>query len=149
MSRDGITIKQRELDDNIKKLRRIVPALDDEMDKALKRTTDEHVRLSRELAPRESGELAASLRNEKVKGGVATFRNARRRGRKTVVETRSISATSSWGLYAMARWVFAEFGTVHAEAHPFIFPVARLLKRRHTGRMRRALSKAHKRAFRK
>lgn len=138
---DGVQMKNRELDRHLASLREVLPSLDEEIDKGCERTCKEFVELSQALAPRNEGELAESLEYAKI-DGVATFTN---RGGID----RSISATSSWGIYGLWRWFFTEYGTVKTPAQPFINPVKRLLERRHERRMRAALNRAFRKVFKK
>ena len=139
---DGVQMKTRELDLHLAQLRRILPELDAEMDKANEKSCKEFVDLAQNLAPKKRGDLAASLEYSKVKDGVATFTNR-------YSEKRSISASSSWGVYGLWRWFLTEYGTIKTPAQPFINPVRRLQKSRHQRRMRRALNQAFKKAFKK
>ena len=142
---DRVSMKVRGLDRSLARLRRIVPTLDAEMDKAFSKSAAEVAELSASLAPRDSGEYAASITSRRI-DGVATFQNRKnvqtRRGTKLSVSTRRVSATMSYGVFADWIWQFLEFGTVKSAAQPHLFPAYRLLKKRITGRGRRAMNKA-------
>ncbi len=138
---DGIKIDHRKLEKHLKKLRRITPYLDEEMDKALKKTTDEFTEYAAKLAPKGEGELSASLTNRKVDDGVAALYNRKSKSFK------AIESSSGWGVYGLWRWFWTEFGTVNTKAQPFIGPVRRLLRKRHQRRMKAALNRSIKKAL--
>ncbi len=146
---DGVKIKTRQIDESMKRLLRLDTELNAAMDKALKKSSDEFVDLAKQLAPKDQGDLAGSITARKQTGGQATFKDNKYSKGNLVTQTRSVSATGSWGIYALWRWTFTEFGTGKARAQPFIFPAYRLLKPRHIRRMRRVLSQSVKRVTRK
>lgn len=124
---DGISMKSPKLDATMRRLRRIVPEADAAIDAANQKTAEELAALAKSAAPKRSGDLADSIRAEAVNDG----------------------GTRGWGVFAIWRWFFIEFGTVNHRAQPFLFPVYRLLKKRHIGRIRRGVNKAIKTALRK
>ena len=122
---DGFSMKVPGLQKSMARLKRIAPNADEELEKANGKTAQEFVGLARSAAPRRTGELAESVKAKRV-------------------EERGMSG---WGIYALWRWIFAEFGTVKQSATPFLFPVYRLIRKRHVGRTKRAVNKAIKRAL--
>lgn len=122
---DGFSMKAPTLDRNMRRLKKIVPEADRQLDVANEKTAKEFVAMASGVAPRDTGDLADSIRAEKVKD----------------------ADSAGWGVFALWRWIFVEFGTVNQTATPFLFPVYRLLRKRHVGRARRALNKAIKRVL--
>jgi HK97 gp10 family phage protein len=154
---DGVSIKVRGLDRNLAKLKSVAPTLDQEMDKALAKSANEVVTAAQALAPRDTGAYAGSITAQAM-GGSATFQNRKnvggrrglfRRGRSRLqVTSRTVSATMAYGIFADWIWQFLEFGTIKMAARPHLFPAYRLLEKRITGRLRRAMGKAIKDALR-
>lgn len=132
---DGMEVKVRGLDKSMARLRKIAPAVDEEIGKANELTAEDMAKVAAQLAPRKSGDLAESINAKPVAGEVTDHTG------------RTFNVVSSWGVYALWRWYLTEFGTTKTTAQPFILPAYRLLRKRHKGRMRRALSKAVKRAL--
>lgn len=155
---DGVDIKVRNLDLHLRRLKRVVPEVEAELDAALAKTADEYVSLAKDLVPDRSGTLRDSIHASRV-DGFARFENKKTMGgrsaksirkfgqRRSVTQIRFVSAEISYGVYAAAHWIFQEFGTVQQAARPVFFPLYRLLRKRAVGRARRALGKAVKRAL--
>ncbi|MBA5779494.1 HK97 gp10 family phage protein [Stappia sp. F7233] len=146
---DGVSLKTRSVDRSLARLRRVVPELDAEINKANEASANEMADLARRLAPKRSGDYAASINAKKVEDGQATFVNTSRTPRGVSTTSRTISATAAWGIFASWIWTFLEFGTRNASAQPHIFPAYRLIRRRHLRRARRALSVAVRKALAK
>lgn len=154
---DGVKVKVRDLDIRLAKLRKIVPAIDTEVDGALAEVTGELVSVAQSVAPKKTGAYASSI-NARRMDGTATFENRKYKGgrglfglgkRRLSVSSRTISATLSWGVFANWIWTFLEFGTVNRPATPHLFPAYRLLRKKIKSRIRRAMNKAVKDALRK
>lgn len=153
---DGVEVRVRGLDRSLARLRNIAPTLDAEMAKALGKSADEVVQTAQALAPRDTGEYAASI-NARQMDGTATFQDRKnvtvKRGlfrgstTKLQVSSRTVSATMSFGIFADWIWHFLEFGTVKRTATPHLFPAYRLLRKRIMGRAKRAMGKAIKDAL--
>ncbi|WP_366142318.1 HK97-gp10 family putative phage morphogenesis protein [uncultured Roseibium sp.] len=155
---DGVEIKIRNLDLMLRKLKRVAPNADQELDAALEKSANEYVGLVKPALPFKSGQLRDSVRAERV-SGFARFDNVKTKGgksaksvrrygqRRTVTETRLVSAEVSYGIWAAFHWTFQEFGTIHQAARPVFFPIYRLLRKRIKGRANRALRKAVKDAL--
>lgn len=125
---DGVEVKIHRRDALFAKLRRLAPDTDREVAKAVATGAEEVAQAAKQLAPVSSGRLRRSI------------------GWQMDPSRINIVATVSAEEY-YARWV--EFGTKGGAlgpqmAQPFMFPAYRLLKKRVTGRIGRAVSKAAK-----
>ncbi|HVI28105.1 HK97-gp10 family putative phage morphogenesis protein [Hansschlegelia sp.] len=105
-------------------LKRIPAQVEKEIGKALDKSARELAENARALAPKESGDLADSIRVEP--GADVLARNV-------------VAGDDS-----APQGTFIEFGTEHADAEPFFWPVFRLLEKRRTGQINRAVKKALK-----
>lgn len=135
---DGVAVTIRNKDRLFAKLRRLRPRTTQELARSIAQSAEEVARLARQLAPRDSGDLIASIVAEVNPDAVGP----------------SARVTAGNGKAYYARWV--EFGTApHPQGgsrpgtmhpgnrpQPFLFPAYRLLKRRTKGRIARALGKA-------
>lgn len=125
---DGVDVVIHRRDALFAKLRRLAPATDREVAKAVAKGAEEVAQTAKQLAPVNTGKLRNSI------------------GWQMDNQRVNIVATVSADEY-YARWV--EFGTKGGAlgpipARPFMFPAYRLLKKRVTGRIGRAMSKAAK-----
>lgn len=118
----------------LKRLGGIPQAVRKAMQQPLDQSADEMVGMMKGVAPREDGDLQASIQKEAgphelsrrvVAGGAATTRPVRN------------GADAEYD-YAMAQ----ELGTKEMPANPFFFPVVRSLRKRIRNRLKRAGSKA-------
>ncbi len=141
---DGIRFDTRAIDRSLKRLRKIAPALDDEMPKATLKSAEEIADLGRTLAPKRTGEYAASIKAKPI-GELDQAVSTRGGG---LVGGLSGSGKYAAGVFAKWIWHLLEFGTVNAKAQPHILPAYRLLRKRAVGRMRRAMTKSIKKALR-
>lgn len=123
-----------------RKLRRIPSRVKADVARALQVSADEISALQKTLAPRDDGDLVASIRNSVDRealratmeaGGVATTRPVRR------------GADAEYD-YALAQ----EFGTKEMSANPFFFPAYRALRRRARSRISRSMTAAVRKAAR-
>jgi len=105
-------------------LKRIPAQVEKEISKALDKSAREFASTAKTLAPKESGDLADSIR---VEAGADVL-------------ARNVVA----GDDSAPQATFIEFGTEHADAEPFFWPVFRLLEKRRTGQINRAVKKALK-----
>jgi len=126
---DGASAKVFRRDALFSKLRRLAPDTDREVAKAVAKGAEEVAATAQQLAPVATGELRRSIGWQMDTSRV-----------NIVAE---ISADAFY-----ARWV--EFGTKGGlfgsqPARPFMFPAYRLLRKRVSGRIGRAVSKAAKR----
>lgn len=158
---DGVEVKVRGLETSLAKLRRVAPALDAHLETPLRKSAEEVADLASRGAPRDTGKYAASIRAAPV-DGEATFQDrnyvspitGKRVSRfspvkKLNVSETTVSASAAYGVFAEWIWHFLEFGTIKRPATPHLFPAFRILKKRITGRMRRAMNKAIREAMRK
>ncbi len=150
---DGVTIKVRRKDELLKKFRRMAPAADAELEKANRRSADEMVGLARSFAPKESGELAESIQatppGRRPPGKVAKVVPAGAYAVTAGDERVRYAHLVEYGTAAHAnRGQFA--GTTHPGTgrQPFFWPAYRLIRKRHRGRIGRALRAAIKKAMR-
>lgn len=119
---DQLRRLQQRMDAIPREVRQVVqPALD--------KSAQELAARQRSLAPRDDGDLQASIRVEPGDHELA----------------RKVLAGDDRAFYAR----FVEFGTLEAEAQPFFYPAYRLLKKRLSGRIKRAISKSVKERWRK
>lgn len=102
---------------------------------AVEKGGDEFVATAKRFAPVDDGDLRNSIRVEaKTDFGVTLKAGGPATTRKT-------------GRYEYDYALGTEFGTQKSPAQPFFYPAYRLVKKRVTGRVRRALGKALKEAF--
>ncbi|MTH96645.1 HK97-gp10 family putative phage morphogenesis protein [Roseibium sp. RKSG952] len=121
---DRVIMRSPKLDATMARIRKIAPKSNEYLEQASERSAKELAKLASSAAPRVSGDLADSIKAKKTE-----------------------DYQSAWGVYAIWRWMFTEFGTSTKAAQPFLFPIYRLLKKKHLGRARRALNKAVKEAM--
>lgn len=105
-------------------LKRIPAQVQAEVGKAIDKSANELAANAKALAPKESGDLAASIRVEAGDDALS---------RKVIA-----------GDADAPQATFIEFGIEHADAEPFLWPVYRLLRRRREGQINRAVNKALK-----
>ncbi|PLW76806.1 HK97 gp10 family phage protein [Cohaesibacter celericrescens] len=133
-----------------KQLRRVAPAVSDELNKGLKQNAEEVAEMAHDFAPKVSGDYADSI-------------NAK--------EIEDASGVPKWGVFADWVWRFIEFGTRSGRrgtranvngrdrrvyrshpgnpAQPHLWPAFRAMKRRLKGRTTRSINKAVKKAVRR
>lgn len=147
-----ISVKRQSLIDRLNKL---VPAARVEVTAAAMKGAEDVASLARRFAPKRSGALAASIQAEAkpeglgarvTAGGTSATRRTVRAGVDVFVDTA----------------FFAEFGTKPhrnkgkfagsrhpgTKKHPFLFPAARMLKKKNLARVSRAITKAAKQVAR-
>ncbi|KZK76485.1 hypothetical protein PsW64_05214 [Pseudovibrio sp. W64] len=134
--RDGVKVSSN-LDVVMAQFRKIAPSVDQEIEKVQKKSSTELANIASAAAPQRSGQLSRSLKSRK-----ATSEDKLAWGEKQVAKSQS-----GWVVVIWFTWHWLEFGTVHHPAQPFFFPAFRLIKKRHSGRMNRALNKAIKDAL--
>ncbi len=152
---DGVTVKVRRKDKLFAKLRRTVPALSEGVEAAGKKSADEMVATAKRLAPVKTGALRDSI--IATPGGKAP--PAHSQGGKVgsaPVPDGAVLVTA--GNTSVRYPHLVEFGTpphtiggvfagsLHpgTAPQPFFFPAFRLVRRKHKGRITRAVSKALK-----
>lgn len=120
-------------------LRRVRPRLTRELTAAVVKAAEEHEALSKTLAPRDEGDLAASIKSEAVITGVNP-------SAKVVAGEDEMPAKARWAEFGTApRPQKGQFeGTMHpgTAATPFMFPAYRLLRKRAVSRIGRAIRTA-------
>ncbi len=114
----------------------MVPGVDEAIDGASEKSAREHAELARRFAPEQSGNLKAAIYAAKVPGRLGP-------AWKVAVD-QGDGPTGRDAFYGF--WV--EFATINTPAQPFFFPSFRLVKRRHKGRVTRAINKEVKRIAR-
>ena len=115
----ALFVKLARKDELNRRLRRLPDAAQQHVRKAVEKSADELVDLAKVLAPKETGELAKSIRPE--------------------VDPDGLSARVGSDIrYAQ----FVEFGTQGRPATPYLFPAYRALRNRIRGRIGRAVKKA-------
>lgn len=112
-----------------RKLRRIVPAVEMGIDEAGEKSALEMVATARAFAPERSGRLRRAIYAQRVPGKFAPVWR--------VAVDEGAGPTGENAFYGF--WV--EFSTVDTPAQPFFFPAYRVNKKRHRGRMSRAINK--------
>ncbi|SDR19918.1 HK97-gp10 family putative phage morphogenesis protein [Pseudovibrio sp. Tun.PSC04-5.I4] len=117
------------------RLRKIAPNVDQHIEKVQKKSSTELASMASSAAPQRSGQLSRSLKARKA-GSDETFG-----------EKETFKSQSGWVVTAWFTWHWIEFGTKNHSAQPFFFPAYRLIRKRHVGRMNRALNKAIKDAL--
>jgi HK97 gp10 family phage protein len=109
------------------------------VDPALIKSADEMADLMRTLAPEKTGDLKRSI--EVTGPGQSTPPYSQPGGETSVpLNAAAVTAGNTDVRYAH----LAEYGTTNAAARPFFWPSVRLLRKRATGRIKRAISKAVK-----
>ncbi|WP_310619683.1 HK97-gp10 family putative phage morphogenesis protein [Flexibacterium corallicola] len=157
---DGIKLSNPNFKSSMARLRKIAPNLDKEVEKAQKRSAQEVAEYAKLNAPTgETGRLKNSIR-------AVNLREAKQEDFHK--DDRVMSHSSSgWGIVMMFYWQFVEFGTAarHARkfrksrktqgnrsgtpARPFFWPAYRNVRKKHKGRMSRAMNKSIKDALKK
>ena len=138
-----------------RQLKRVAPAVENDLPKALEQNANEVADLARQYAPKRTGEYAQSIKAK---------------------ETETENGLPAWGIFAKYIWRFLEFGTSAGRyrvrvgsrksdvkqhktrgrfsyrthpgnrAQPHIWPAYRVIKRRMMSRITRTINKAIKRA---
>lgn len=113
-----------------------------EIHKALDKSATEMVQTAQSFAPVKSGKLRNSIGKTfgEYKADNPNVRGVTGSGVADPELTVTIHAGDQEAYYA----AFVEFGTKAAPAHPYFFPAWRLLKKRVTSRIKRAMTKAAK-----
>lgn len=128
-------------------LRRVAPAVSDDLGKALQKNAEEVVDVARGFAPKDSGDYAQSINAKQIEDA---------------------AGVPKWGVFAAWIWPFIEHGTRAGKrgervrhkgrsrkvnrnhpgtpARPHLFPAYRMMKRRLKGRISRSINKAVKKA---
>jgi HK97 gp10 family phage protein len=109
---------------------------------ALLTSGDELADMQRHLAPVDSGDLKGSIA---VTGPGQSTPPYSLPGGSMVVPENAVAVTA--GNTAVRYAHLAEYGAVHAPAHPYFWPAYRLLKARMSRRIKRAISKAVKQGW--
>lgn len=111
------------------KLRRLVPAVENGIDEAGEKSAHEMAATVRAFAPERSGRLKRATYAQRVPGKFAPVWR--------VAVDEGDGPTGENAFYGF--WV--EFSTVDTPAQPFFFPAYRITKKRHRGRVTRAINK--------
>jgi len=131
-----VKITARRKDDLFRALRRSVPAVQDALRDELAKAGDHFVAKASTFVPRDTGDLAASIKWEWTQNTVAD----QSRSPAIVV----MAGDEDGGDAEHVRHV--EFGTEFSRKQPFFFPAYRLERRKIKGRLTRAMTKALKKA---
>jgi len=122
---DQVSMKLQGGDRVFRHMRAMPRAVAEEWDKAGEKSATEVAALASHLAPKRTGQYAASIQAKRI----------------------SSERGPAWGVFASWVWRFIEFGTLNATARPHLWPALRLLKKRVRNRYKRATSKGVKRAL--
>jgi HK97 gp10 family phage protein len=143
----GVTVKFRNKDRLFQNMKKTVPAIDDNLRKALAKSGDEFVAKAKSLVPREYGDAEDSIKWQWTKNTQASS-----------LRSPAIAITAGGDDAFYVR--FIEFGTagheqggLYAGTHhpgsapqPFFYPSYRILRTRIKGRLSRAVTGALKKA---
>lgn len=149
----SVTVKVRNKDRLLRKLKAMAPAMERELGAAVRKSAEDVAAQAKQWAPRSTGsgstpdghyaETINAKRVDQIDARRANFKIAK--GVNAVV-----NPELAWGVYAYWTWRFIEFGTkLGAPAHPHLMPAARMFQRRIKSGISRAINKSIKQVAQK